>query len=223
MKTVVLLIAIAAIVCGCKGRNKAASGVDADRTDVSAIEPASGFDASGFNADNVEAEGFETSVYDTGVFEASAVKAGEIKKVETKTDKKKPASEAASLPTLEIREKMFIAQTNDVYLNPEDYMGRRIKLEGLFKTDKYTGSDKDYCFVIRYGPGCCGYDGTAGFEVSWTGGRADKAADAYPSDDEWVEAVGVLDSYDEDGYPYIYLALESLTVKDERGKETVAQ
>jgi uncharacterized membrane protein YcgQ (UPF0703/DUF1980 family) len=33
---------------------------------------------------------------------------------------------------VEIQEKMFIAQTNDIYLNPEDYIGKTIKLEGLF-------------------------------------------------------------------------------------------
>jgi uncharacterized membrane protein YcgQ (UPF0703/DUF1980 family) len=212
MKTVVLLIAIAAVVCGCNKRNEPANAINADRIE----------------ADRIANVGYDTSVSDTSgsgadSYDATVVKAGEIKKVETKTGKKKANDGAASLPTLEIKDKMFISQTNDVYLNPEDYMGRRIKLEGLFKTDKYTGSDKDYCFVIRYGPGCCGNDGNVGFEVSWTDGKADKAADVYPNDDEWVEVVGVLDSYDEDGYPYIYLALESLTVKDERGKETVAQ
>jgi uncharacterized membrane protein YcgQ (UPF0703/DUF1980 family) len=127
--------------------------------------------------------------------------------------------ETIDKPTLEIKEKLFIAQTNDVYLNPDEYMGRRIKLQGLFKTDSYVGSDQTYCFVLRYGPGCCGYDGTAGFEVSWPEGEDA----AYPAENEWVEAVGVLDSYDEDGYPYIYLALESLEVKEERGAETVLQ
>ncbi|MDR0662983.1 MAG: hypothetical protein LBF80_02750, partial [Spirochaetaceae bacterium] len=115
------------------------------------------------------------------------------------------------------KEKLFIAQTNEVYLNPEDYMGRRIKLEGLFKTDTYTGSSEAYRFVLRYGPGCCGYDGSAGFEVSWPDGKGA----AYPAEDDWVEAIGILDSYDEDGYPYIYLALESLNVLDERGAERV--
>ncbi|MDR2660209.1 MAG: hypothetical protein LBC27_09545 [Spirochaetaceae bacterium] len=123
-----------------------------------------------------------------------------------------------SKPLLEIKEKLFIAQTNDIYLNPDEYMGRKIKLEGLFKTDKYVGVDKSYCFVLRYGPGCCGYDGTAGFEVSWP-----DSSGGYPKDNDWVEAIGVLDSYDEDGYPYIYLALESLKVMDVRGAETVTQ
>jgi uncharacterized membrane protein YcgQ (UPF0703/DUF1980 family) len=126
-------------------------------------------------------------------------------------------AEAEAKPALEIKEKLFIAQTNDIYLNPEEYMGREIKLQGLFKTDSYTGSAESYCFVLRYGPGCCGYDGTAGFEVKWP---SDHDSD-YPGEDDWVEAVGILDSYDEDGYPYIYLSLKSLNVLEERGAETV--
>ena len=120
---------------------------------------------------------------------------------------------------VEIKEKMFIAQTNDVYLNPEDYMGRTIKLEGLFKTQApYDESRPPYCFVLRYGPGCCGFDGNAGFEVAW-----DEEAPPYPVEDDWVEAVGVLKSYEEDGYPYLYLALSSLQVLDRRGVEFVTQ
>jgi uncharacterized membrane protein YcgQ (UPF0703/DUF1980 family) len=114
---------------------------------------------------------------------------------------------------IEIKEKMFIAQTNDVYLNPEDYLGKGIKLEGLFKREGYA--EKEYCFVIRYGPGCCGIDGNAGFEVAWEG------SGEYPKVDDWVEATGVLKTYDEEGYPYLYIALSSLTVQDERGAEFV--
>jgi hypothetical protein len=133
---------------------------------------------------------------------------------------------------LEIREKMFIAQTNDVYLNPEDYLGKTIKLEGLFKIDQYVGAEKEYCFVLRYGPGCCGNDGSAGFEVAWGSPQAYAGPEtvntlpsgpAYPVVDAWVEAVGVLDTYEEDGYPYIYLDLLSLTEKEDRGAEFVSQ
>jgi uncharacterized membrane protein YcgQ (UPF0703/DUF1980 family) len=122
---------------------------------------------------------------------------------------------------VEIKEKMFIARTNDIYLNPGDYMGKTIKLEGLFKREAYPGSDSPYCFVLRYGPGCCGNDGSAGFEVSWD--REDGNPLEYPELDSWVEAVGVLKSYTEDDYPYLYLGLLSLTVKEQRGAEFVAQ
>jgi hypothetical protein len=133
---------------------------------------------------------------------------------------------------LEIREKMFIAQTNDVYLNPEDYLGKTIRLEGLFKVEQYVGEDKRYCFVLRYGPGCCGNDGSAGFEVAWgppqayagTGGvPALPPGPAWPVVDAWVEAVGTLDTYEEDGYPYLYLDLFSLAEMEKRGAEIVQQ
>jgi zinc transport system permease protein len=128
--------------------------------------------------------------------------------------------EEAPGPVLEIKEKMFIAQTNDVYLNPEDYMGRTIKLEGLFKTQTGYDEQTSYCFVLRYGPGCCGFDGNAGFEVAWD---ASPEAAPYPAEDDWVEAVGVLKTYEEDGYPYLYLALSSIEVLDQRGAEFVTQ
>jgi uncharacterized membrane protein YcgQ (UPF0703/DUF1980 family) len=119
---------------------------------------------------------------------------------------------------VEIKEKMFIAQVNDVYLNADDYMGKTIKLEGIFKQDE--GYDKSYFFVIRYGPGCCGFDGTAGFEVVW----ANEKAGHYPAVDSWVEAAGVLKSYKEDEYmQYLYLDLASLNVLSKRGAETVLQ
>jgi zinc transport system permease protein len=124
---------------------------------------------------------------------------------------------------IEIKEKMFIAQTNEIYLNPEDYLGRTIKLEGLFKRETYWGEDSPYCFVLRYGPGCCGSDGNAGFEVAWVPPDAAAETPPYPAVDEWVEAVGTLSSYEEDGYPYLYLALSSLKTLDQRGAEFVTQ
>ncbi|MDR2606795.1 MAG: metal ABC transporter permease [Treponema sp.] len=120
---------------------------------------------------------------------------------------------------VEIKEKMFIAQTNDIYLNAEDYLGKTIRLEGLFKMEQYEGQEAPYCFVLRYGPGCCGNDGNAGFEVAWDSA----SAVPYPGIDEWVEAMGKLKYYEEDGYPYLYIALSSLKVLEERGAEFVTQ
>jgi zinc transport system permease protein len=133
----------------------------------------------------------------------------------------KAGKEESPGPIVEIKEKMFIAQTNDVYLNAEDYLGRIIKLEGLFKREQYLGEDAVYCFVLRYGPGCCGNDGNAGFEVAWDAPEGEEPG--YPAVDEWVEAVGTLKTYEEDGYPYLYLSLSSLRVLEERGAEFVTQ
>jgi uncharacterized membrane protein YcgQ (UPF0703/DUF1980 family) len=120
---------------------------------------------------------------------------------------------------IEIKEKMFIAQTNDVYLNQDDYLGKTIKLQVLFKAAEY--GDRSAYFVLRYGPGCCGSDGQAGFEVMWDNATA--SAGPYPQVDDWVEAVGTLKSYVEDDFPYLYIALSSLNILPTRGSEVVTQ
>jgi len=128
-------------------------------------------------------------------------------------------SEVSSDNILEIKEKMFISQVNDIYLNAEDYLGKTIKLQGLFKEEQPYEGDP-YCFVLRYGPGCCGYDGNVGFEIKWDENRAQP----YPKVDSWIETTGVLKQYEEDGYDqYLYLDLISLNVLNKRGAETVYQ
>jgi uncharacterized membrane protein YcgQ (UPF0703/DUF1980 family) len=114
-----------------------------------------------------------------------------------------------------IKEKMFIAQTNDIYLNAEDYLGRPIRYEGIFSVYEAPETGAKYYAVIRYGPGCCGIDANAGFEVIW--------AKPYPNQGDWVEAVGVLEEYENDGHKYLRLALSSLTVLPVRGAEYVGQ
>ncbi|GHV82947.1 hypothetical protein AGMMS50212_02870 [Spirochaetia bacterium] len=141
--------------------------------------------------------------------------------IPVKTSVKNDVIEAPMERIIEIKEKMFLAQVNDVYLNQEDYLGKAIKLEGLFKSEQYRENDPLYCFVLRYGPGCCGSDGNAGFEVAWN--KQTAASKTYPNIDDWVEAVGVLKTYEEDGNPYLYLALSELNVLDKRGAEYVTQ
>jgi uncharacterized membrane protein YcgQ (UPF0703/DUF1980 family) len=135
------------------------------------------------------------------------------------------AEESISLAPadLEIREKMFIAQVNDIYLNSDDYLGKTVRLEGLFKYAQ--ADDRAYCFVIRNGPGCCGDDGQVGFEVSWAvpGQPSVGIVKSYPKVDDWVVAQGVLKEYDEFGFPFLYLALSDLKVLDKRGEEFVVQ
>jgi len=120
---------------------------------------------------------------------------------------------------VEIKEKMFLAQVNDVYLNSEDYLGKTIKLEGMFNKEQWGEPLKTYCYVIRYGPGCCGFDANVGFEVAW----ANEKTNPYPIYNSWVEATGVLKTYEEDGYDYLYLDLVSLNVLSKRGNATVLQ
>lgn len=140
----------------------------------------------------------------------------EMSSIDNKNSEAVPSSEPVQKgAVVEIKEKMFIAQTNDIYFNSEDYLGKTIKYEGIFNIYEVPDTEEKYYSVIRYGPGCCGTDGNAGFEVIW-----DKE---YPNNDDWVEAVGVLEEYDYNGMKYLRISLTSLTVKTERGAEYVAQ
>jgi uncharacterized membrane protein YcgQ (UPF0703/DUF1980 family) len=134
-------------------------------------------------------------------------------KIGTFEENVKFVNAAFNTGVIEIKEKMFIGQTNDIYLNHDDYLGKTIKLEGIFK------QESPYYYVLRYGPGCCGYDGSAGFEVLW-----DNTINRnYPNDNDWVEAVGILKSFDGDENNGIYIALSQLTVLQKRGAELVRQ
>jgi len=115
----------------------------------------------------------------------------------------------------EIRDKMFIAQTNEIYYNAKDYLGKIIKYNGVFNANEDSEAGQMFYSVIRYGPGCCGDDGNVGFEVIWDS--------EYPSHNDWVEAIGILEEYEENGNKYLRLSLTSLNVLPVRGEEYVIQ
>ena len=114
---------------------------------------------------------------------------------------------------IEITERMFIGQVNEIYINRQGYLGKTVKIEGIFVQSEYEGNW--YYFVGRNGPGCCGTDGFVGFEVSWNRNRE------YPAHDSWVEATGIMKEDNQGNY--LYLDLVSLTVLEKRGREQVFQ
>lgn len=129
------------------------------------------------------------------------------------------AAEAAQPAVdLEVREKMFLTQITELQINNQDYLGKTIALEGMFTTLGDPATGPVYRVVYRNSPGCCGNDGFTGLEVVWN----DPAA-AYPAENDWVRAVGVLEMYEEEGIPYLQLRLLSLEVLPERGLEFVTQ
>lgn len=127
--------------------------------------------------------------------------------------------EAEIIPDVSIKEKMFIAQCNEIYLNADDYLGKAIELEGLMSSYTDESTNTTYYMVMRLGPGCCGNDGTAGFEVIWP----EENVQQYPTDNEWVRALGRLERYTEGESTYLRLVLVSLDVLEERGEEFVSQ
>lgn len=113
---------------------------------------------------------------------------------------------------IEITEKLYVSWINEIYTATQRYTGRKIKIEGMFAAE--TASNKTYYYVYRVGPGCCGNDGAmCGFEFTTDG--------EYPKENDWIEVIGTLEVYEENGAPYLTLSNSKVTVKQERGLETV--
>ncbi|MDR1397578.1 MAG: hypothetical protein LBJ14_07585 [Desulfarculales bacterium] len=127
-----------------------------------------------------------------------------------------PAEDEALPPlsereTVEIKENFFLSQISDIYLNPDEYAGKIIKLEGMWFSAEEEGQTN--AAVVRYGPGCCLNDALAGFEVVW--------GEKNPQNEAWVEACGLLEKYRLEDDEYLRLRLSSLRILERRGKETV--
>lgn len=127
----------------------------------------------------------------------------------------KDSKDKSSGEIIDITEKMYVTYINDIYVNKEDYLGKTVKIEGMFKGAYYDKTDTTYYYVYRVGPGCCGNDGSmCGFEFTYDG--------EMPKDNDWIKVIGVLDSYEEDGAEYLTIRATSVEVMDERGAETVS-
>ena len=114
---------------------------------------------------------------------------------------------------LEIKEKMFLTQINDIYFNFERYKEKTIVVEGMFTYLVSYLDDSEFPAVYRRGPGCCGNDGWGGFMLDWKG--------TYPEKEAWIKVVGKPIIKDYKGYQDLYLKVLSLEVKNERGLEFV--
>ncbi|MDR0425504.1 MAG: hypothetical protein LBH39_08680 [Clostridiales Family XIII bacterium] len=199
-----------------------------------ATDPAQGETADGADGDAVAGGGTNGDTLDGSLYGALSPLSGQSNNNGTQsvdisgaanspdTPAHQSASEvAASMGSvkdgdiIDIGEKMFATQINEIYLNAEDYLGKTLRYQGMFQNQLWPETGVVYCYVVRNGPGCCGTDSNPGFEVLWDSD--------YPKADDWVEATGVLEAYEEDGFDYLRVRLSSLEVMDARGAETVYQ
>lgn len=116
---------------------------------------------------------------------------------------------------IEITEKMFLTQINDIYYNFEDYKGKIIKVQGMYDSGESYLDGNMLHMVYRNGPGCCGNDGWGGFYLNYDG--------EYPIINDWIEVTGTAQMVESDEYSLLYLNVSNLTVMEERGAEYVEQ
>lgn len=115
---------------------------------------------------------------------------------------------------IEIREELFVTQCVNIYNNSDEYEGLTITLEGMY--DEYTNPETGevYSYIYRNSPGCCGNDGSAGFEFKYDGEK--------PNVNDWIKLTGVIEVIRFDsGFKNIVINASDIEVLDTRGKEFV--
>lgn len=116
---------------------------------------------------------------------------------------------------IDIGERLFVTRITDIRLNADHYLGQSIRLEGMFSGVFWGPTENYYHFVTRRSYGCCGDDGSVGFEI-YLGDF-----DPLP-DNSWVEVTGVLERVELDNMTILRLAVTSLIELEERGAEFVS-
>jgi len=109
-----------------------------------------------------------------------------------------------------IGERFFVNQVVEIVMNANQYTGRTIQFEGIFRAINNAQTGDNHFFVMRFTQGCCGIE-MIGLEVLME--------DRTPIDDDaWVEVTGILEIID--GLPM--LRVTAIIEMDERGAEFVS-
>jgi len=111
---------------------------------------------------------------------------------------------------IRIGERFFVQQVFDILLNTQDYLGRTIQYEGIFRIVQWRAEGDDH-IVIRYTMGCCGEE-PVGFFILLSDNLY-----PFPSDQAWVNVTGVLEIYEGS----LMLRAISLVEMEERGSALV--
>ena len=123
-------------------------------------------------------------------------------------------------PDLVIKEKYYDTTINDIYVNPEDYMGQNIEIEGMYLL---SSPSSPYTFVGRYSlsnlcPSC-----PTGFSVLeyQTEGKIDAE---FKNEETWIKVIGTLERGvdDETDEEYYYIKAVNLEIMNEKGNDTVS-
>jgi len=102
---------------------------------------------------------------------------------------------------------MVYAEVFNIMSKPDSYLGKTIKLNGLFYSSYYDENDIMYYFVVvTDATSCC----PQGLEFVWDDER--KYPEDYPEEKSKIEITGVFSSYDESGETYYHLLVEDLRI-----------
>lgn len=138
-----------------------------------------------------------------GVLEGPA-----LDKIEnTKLDLQEQSSQAdVDIDLTKLSSTMVYAEVYNMMVKPEDYMGKTIKMKGLYTADHYDATNMYYHYIlIEDAMACC----QSGIEFVWDN-NTHQYPEEYPEIDAPIQIVGTFGSYEELGQTYYYLAVDEI-------------
>jgi hypothetical protein len=101
------------------------------------------------------------------------------------------------------------AEMMNMFTNAEDYLGRTIRVSGLYEYFYYEAIDSLFHYIITVeGDECC----VEGIEFKWRGNHV--FPDDYPHMRTVIEVDGVFSYSEEPGFRYYYLAVDDIFIVD---------
>ncbi|HHV10432.1 MAG TPA: hypothetical protein GXX75_09180 [Clostridiales bacterium] len=103
---------------------------------------------------------------------------------------------------------MVYAEVYNMMTKPEDYVGKTIKIQGVYYASYWEGTGKYYhCVLISDAAACC----QNGIEFVWDD-DTHVYPDEYPPDNTVIELTGVFELYEEEGQTYCHLKTDDIIV-----------
>ncbi|NCC19739.1 hypothetical protein EOM33_01630 [Candidatus Saccharibacteria bacterium] len=102
---------------------------------------------------------------------------------------------------------MVYGEVFNMMMEPDSYIGKTIKMRGLYYINYYELTAKYYHFVvIQDATACC----AQGLEFIWIGEHV--YPDDYPEDETEIEVIGVWESYEEEGQTWFRIKTNAISV-----------
>ena len=98
---------------------------------------------------------------------------------------------------------MVYAEVFNMMMEPERYIGRTIKMKGIYYSSYYNVTQKDYHYIIiTDAAACC----AQGLEFVCLDDNS------YPEDDTEIEVTGIYKSYKEEGITFYYIETDEIII-----------
>jgi len=198
MKKYILITTILCLICACTTAcsNKEPTQANVDDTKIQDSSTTGG----DVDDNNTKPQGESTAGEDS---EATVV----VDEENTKPQVESTASDGIDVDLTALGSIMVYAEVYNMMTNPDDYMGKTIKMSGPYYASYYDMTDSYYHYVIiEDATACC----KQGLEFVWSGDRS--YPEDYPEESTQIEVTGVFGSYDELDITYYYLAVDDISI-----------